>query len=768
MKLKLYPYFATILLLVIVLDLQFFYNVDIYQSRSIITFLVLTFIPGFLLYKLLHPIKTLTSKIICYSMGISVALIMLIGLVLNIVLYFQFSIIPLNKSVLLIFLNSLIFLLLVGNFIQDYISDIKDRMILFDEKFKIYDLFLFFLCTLFPLFSVLGTSMINNGGSNILSLINLGLIGLFILLVLLIKPDKISSGVFPYAIYCIGLSILFNISLRGWLITGSDIQTEYRMFQSTLTHGYWAASLQNHSYNACISITLLPAIYAILINLSPDYIFKFLFQIIFAFVPVIVYLYTRKFANNVYSFLAGILFVSFPIFVNAMSMHIRQEVAFLFFSLMILVLFEEKLRSRSRYVMLILFGFSMIISHYSTTFIALGLLTSWYFLDLGFWLFLTILQRITHKKMYKDKYKRIIPIIFIIILYLFSFYWYTKVVNIGGNLQRLEKKITGNLTNIFSNDVRVDQTSLANQFNIFYTPKNKSKLLQSYVNETNSLAAKNYSSSLYFPPNTYKDYQPVLIEPSILKLNIPTNYFRSVTLYMETIKKIQKILTILGVLILLYMYFTESNINKDLLLISLSSLFILLAFIIIPYFTIDYDILRTTQQLLIILSTSTLMGAVFMIQPLGEKIRYILVGLFIISYFFIYSNFLPEVIGGNAHAIHFHNTGVSFERFYIFESEKASINWLYKNKRKEYLIQSDPDSITRITMNTLGYVNTTPTMLPSTIYRSAYVYLNRMNTINGITYKNYQGEILRYTIPNKFFDQNKNLIYNNKSSKVYQ
>lgn len=767
MKLRINPYLILITVLLAIADIQFFYKSDILQSRSIISFFLLTFVPGFLLYKLLHPFKVLTSKIICYSMGISVALVMLLGLTLNVILFFQFSIIPLQQHILLIFLNSLISLLLIGNFIQDSLFEDSGKIVYFESDYKFIDLVLVLIATLFPLFSVLGTSLINNGGSNVLSLINLGLIGLFMLFVLL-RHEKINSAVFPYAVYTIGLAILFNISLRGWLVTGSDILTEYRMFRSTLNHGFWAASSINHSYNACISITLLPSIYAKLINVSPDYIFKFLFQIIFAFVPVIVFTYTKKFANNTYSFLASILFISFPIYVNAMSMHVRQEIAFLFFSLMILVLFEDKLRSRSRYVMLLLFSFSMVISHYSTTFIALALLPSWYFLDLFFWIFLIVLKKITSREFYFGKYKRIIPIIFIIILYLFSFYWYTKVVNLGGNLERLEKKITSNLTNMFSNDVRVDQTSLSNQFNIFYTPKDKSKLLTSFVNETNAVAAKNYSPSLFYPPKFYQSYKPVLVEPTNLKLNVSNNLYRWIMLYMETIKKIQKVLTIFGVLILLYMYFFETNVNKDLLLISGASLFILLAFIIVPYFTIDYDILRTTQQLLIILSTSTLIGAVFLIQPLSERIRYFLVGLFIISYFFTYSNFLPEVIGGNPPAIQFDNGGVSFERFYVYESEKTSILWLYKHKRDGYLIQSDSDSISRMIMNTLDVVNTSPAMLPSIIYRSAYVYLNNMNVTKGISYQNYQGELLRFTIPKAFFEENKNLIYNNKSSEIYQ
>ncbi len=62
----------------------------------------------------------------------------------------------------------------------------------------------------------------------------------------------------------------------------------------------------------------------------------------------------------------------------------RQEIAILFFALFLFALFENNFNSPiKKNFLLIIFGFSMIVSHYSTAYVALLLFTFVYFI----WLF---------------------------------------------------------------------------------------------------------------------------------------------------------------------------------------------------------------------------------------------------------------------------------------------------------------------------------------------------------------------------------------------
>jgi len=65
-----------------------------------------------------------------------------------------------------------------------------------------------------------------------------------------------------------------------------------------------------------------------------------------------------------------------------MTSVIRQEVAFLFFGLMLLVLFSKGIKPTLKKELFVLFGASMIVSHYSTAYIALALFTLTYILTL--------------------------------------------------------------------------------------------------------------------------------------------------------------------------------------------------------------------------------------------------------------------------------------------------------------------------------------------------------------------------------------------------
>ena len=87
-----------------------------------------------------------------------------------------------------------------------------------------------------------------------------------------------------------GLSILFSTSLRGWFITGHDIQHEFAVFQVASRAGYWSIAGHNGDpYNACLSITILPTIIAKITTISAAYVYKVVFQAIFAFGIVPIY-----------------------------------------------------------------------------------------------------------------------------------------------------------------------------------------------------------------------------------------------------------------------------------------------------------------------------------------------------------------------------------------------------------------------------------------------------------------------------------------------
>ncbi|HJT57661.1 MAG TPA: hypothetical protein VJ761_14255, partial [Ktedonobacteraceae bacterium] len=199
---------------------------------------------------------------------------------------------------------------------------------------------LYILPLFFPILATLGAIVLNNGGSDILTLILLGAIAFYSLLLVLLR-DKIAVDLFPFGLFFIGLASLFTTSLRSWYITGHDIEREFYVFQLTNAHHMWSMAFYQDAYNACLSITILPTVLTNLLAIPDMYVYKVIFQILFAIAPVLVFFVIRNYATPVLAFLSAFFFISFPTFFNDMPMLNRQEIGFIFFGLVLSMMLKR-------------------------------------------------------------------------------------------------------------------------------------------------------------------------------------------------------------------------------------------------------------------------------------------------------------------------------------------------------------------------------------------------------------------------------------------
>ena len=240
-------------------------------------------------------------------------------------------------------------------------------------KLDLINRIFFVVPMLFPVLSILGAFLLNNHGTNILTMIMLGGIAVYVFAIVIFRK-KLNPNIYPWAILMISLALLFSGWLRSWLVSGADINLEYGMFQLTKNFSFWSISNFRNAYNAMLSVTILPTIFSLFLKINDQYIFKLIIPLIFSFVPIIVYLIPKRYFDKIICFLASFFFISQPAFINWLSTPIRQEIAFLFFALMSLILFNNEINLITRKSFFLIFGFSMIVSHYSTSYIALAIL----------------------------------------------------------------------------------------------------------------------------------------------------------------------------------------------------------------------------------------------------------------------------------------------------------------------------------------------------------------------------------------------------------
>lgn len=356
-----------LLLLLFLTDLSIIFNVPF--SRPALSFLFFTFVPGFLIILILRLNKIALLKQIVLGVGLSISFLMIVGLVLN-TLYPLLNE-PLSLYPVLIALNLVtIFLSLMAYWRNRKIDPANGLLgeigskFAFGNKLRAPMIFPF----LFPLLAVLGTYLMNVSQNNILLLIMLLLIPPYLIAVVYLR-DRIHPLTYVLAVWLIGLSLLLMDGLTSFHLLGRDVHSEYYCFQLAQSTYHWDLNALYNSYNACLSVTILPLIYQVLSGLNGEYVFKLFMALIGSITPLIVYLVARKYIQTKYAFLAALLFI-FQLFFIGLLGAVRQEIAIIFFFLTILVVFESKIDRWVQKLLIVIFIFSTLISHYSTAYVA--------------------------------------------------------------------------------------------------------------------------------------------------------------------------------------------------------------------------------------------------------------------------------------------------------------------------------------------------------------------------------------------------------------
>jgi uncharacterized membrane protein len=187
------------------------------------------------------------------------------------------------------------------------------------------------------------------------------------------------TELYPLAIFAIGLGLLLHMTLISRYNIGYDINTEYYVFKMTQIQAYWTKpgtvlfETQIANFQSDLSITILPTIYADLINISGELTFKLVFGFMFSLVPLVLYRIFEVQTRKTFAFLSTFVFMSTPFgFYGTEPLGLnRQMLAELFFVLSVFLLIDRSVDFRKRTLLLLTFSFGVVVSHYSTSYIYL-------------------------------------------------------------------------------------------------------------------------------------------------------------------------------------------------------------------------------------------------------------------------------------------------------------------------------------------------------------------------------------------------------------
>lgn len=333
---------------------------DIAVLRQLIGFIYLTLIPGVIILRLLKLHKLGIVETLLYSVGLSLAFNMFLGLLINMAYPFIGISNPLSTYPIVI-----TWAIVLG--ILCFLAYKRGKGLSVPSQLKMAELLsppVLFL-SLLPLLAVLGAEWVNLYQDNLVLLVLIVLIAFTAILV--VFTTFIPARLYPLAVFSIALGLLWHWSLISQYLWGYDIHIEYYYQNLVLTNSFWDPSLPS-SVNAMLSITMLAPIYSLLLNIDTIWIFKIVYPVFFSLLPLALFQVFRKQTNDRIAFFAVFFFMSFYLFFSGMLDLARMQIAELFFALSILLLLDRGMAAVKRAVLLMIFGLCTMVSHYGLSY----------------------------------------------------------------------------------------------------------------------------------------------------------------------------------------------------------------------------------------------------------------------------------------------------------------------------------------------------------------------------------------------------------------
>lgn len=368
-------FLAIVVVLQVVMYLTLFLGMPL--ARAAIGIAYLLFIPGLVIIKLLKLDSLGTLESVLYAVGFSVAFLMLAGLLINefgglIGISFPLATLPISLIV-----NTAV---LVGAAVASLRRSPRKQSQQ-DKKISFTPSML--LLALIPALSAVGAYYVDATGNNIILLVTIvAIAGLFAVGVLTNRSPKI----YAFAIVMIALALLLHVSLISSYILpyGGDSPVEMYVFDNTQLTSHWNSTFMFLSdeaygrYNAMLSITVLPTVYSNMLGIDPTWVFKIIYPLIFALVPVGLYWLWQPYIGKKLAFIAAFLFMAQSTFFTEMLALNRQMIGELFFVLLLLTLLNKNVKREGKFVAFAILSFGLIFSHYALAEIFLFLiLAAW-------------------------------------------------------------------------------------------------------------------------------------------------------------------------------------------------------------------------------------------------------------------------------------------------------------------------------------------------------------------------------------------------------
>jgi uncharacterized membrane protein len=597
---------------------------------------------------------------------------------------------------------------------------------------------------------------------------------------------------FPeFTIYVIALTLVLLGSVRGDFLSGTDMSTELYLANMVGLNGYWLPSLSPDAYNSALSATILPNYLGNLFQTDNATIFRFLFPILYALVPVLIYSLLERHRSKVFGVVGALLFVAQPAFVVWSPVPTRQMVAILFFAALLYVVFDGRFTRGQRESLGFAFGVLMIFSHYSTSYLSLPVLI------VGTILAFT-LRMLRIDWLHSSGQPRSRPIDGGLIgqirrfrsnarlagldqtpimswrtlagLTVFAMIWFGPVTHVGDNLattiERSASEITSGHWNLLGTSGYASGTSLAYQLGLSQEVRDRESVFKFYRFEVFENAELNKLDPI--EAQTWRNNP--LAEPLIPPVIDSTPIGSQIATVEKVLKNLLRIFLFIGFLVLVVSMFRRRL--DSLGAYALAACSALVMVIVIPGASIQYDVGRTTQQMLPLLGFAIISGAAALVSTLSLKrvkpeSSQLVLGSLLICLLVSSTGLVNKFTGATSPTMMLSNSGEMFEQIYVHSEELAAAQWLESHRAPDAIIQSGYFGGTRLPL--VGLERPLLRHVFSwSVDKSAYLFRGNQEVKEDAALTYFTGEYFKHKYPTDAIEKYKNMVYTNGLSEIYK
>ena len=608
--------------------------------------------------------------------------------------------------------------------------------------------------------SVAGAFRLNNGAGGAVAVAGL-VAGAAALVVLLLDRSRSLHR----DVVCIGLvaaGLLLATSLRGWGITGHDIQAEFLAFRLTDESQHWTMDALPSAYNACLSVTILPTVLAQTTGLPGEAVFKVLMQVLFATVPVLSYLFARRFVSRRLALAATVLTIAFPTFYTDMPYLVRQEVAFFFLALLLLAATEGGRRGWPDRLLVVALGAGVVLSHYSTTYVLLMALVA----GLGGMLVAHVVRRRRGGLEPSGSLVLLHPVT-VAALVAVTLAWAGPITHTGGHASEVVSETIDAITGKGVEGPSSSDTSYWILSGDQISPRDRMDL---FVDATvDYRRAEIPADQRVVADLGPRELRPTLVEEPSSTLNDAGRFGAAA---------LMQVFLLLGILSLLRRRLGRARsgapAGRELTDLAWGSMAALGLIVVVPNLSVDYGVLRAFQQTLLVVAPVVAVGLAVVLRPLTARrprVALALLACVPVGLLVALTGVLPVVTGDEPQRMALANAGTYYDRFFSSDSETRALEWLgavdHADRTNERLIGSRNVNVRLLAMSD----NRAPVadrLYPTLLSKDAYVFLDQQVLDQGTSTIFYTGDLLTYRYPVDDLDRRMDLLYSSPQGRVYR